>query len=102
MYIGYWTLNKYYYYYLLLYKSQHDRVPDYITAHLQDYTPSRFLRSSEDKQLVVIKTRTHYGDISFQVAAAKLWNAAPFRIKSIQNIDSFKSKLKTYLFMLNL
>ena len=40
-----------------------------------------FLRSSEDKQLVVIKTRTHYGDISFQVAAAKLWNAAPFNSK---------------------
>ena len=77
-------------------------VPDYITAHLLDYTPSRLLRSSEDKQLVVIKTLSHYGDISFQVAADKLWNAAPFQLKSIQNIDSFKSKLKTYFFMLNL
>ena len=46
-------------------------------------------------------SHSHYGDISFQVAAAKLWNAAPFQLKSIQNIDSFKSKLKTYLFMLN-
>ena len=59
-------------------------------------------RSGEDKQLVVIKTHSHYGDISFQVAAAKLWNAAPFQLKSIHNIDSFKSKLKTYLFILNL
>ena len=73
-------------------------VPDYITDHLIDYTSSRILRSSEDKQLVVIKTHTHYGDISFQVVA-KLWNAAPFQL---QNIDSFKNKLKTYLFMLNL
>ena len=48
---------------LMVYKSQHDMVPDYITAHLLDYTPSRFLRSSEDKQLVVIKTHLHYGDI---------------------------------------
>ena len=87
---------------LMVYKSQHDMVPDYITAHLLDYTPSRLLRSSEDRQLVVIKTHTHYGDISFQVAAAKLRNAAPFQLKGIQNIDSFKSKLKTYLFMLNL
>ena len=77
-------------------------VSDYITAHLLDYSPSRHLRSSEDRQLVVIKTHTHYGDISFQVALAKLWNAAPFQLRSIQNIDSFKSKLKTYLFMLNL
>ena len=87
---------------LMVYKSQHNMVPDYITAHLLDYTPSRRLRSSEDKQLVVIKTHTHYGDISFQVTANKLWNAAPFQLKSIQNIDSFKSKLKTYLCMLNL
>ena len=65
---------------LMVYKSQHDTVPDYITAHLLNYTPSRLLRSSEDR----------------------LWNAAPFQLKSIQNIDSFKSKLKTYLFMLNL
>ena len=77
-------------------------VPDYITTHLVDYTRSRLLRSSEDRQLVVIKTRTHYGDISFLVAAAKLWNAALFQLKSIQNIDSFKGKLKTYLFMLKL
>ena len=85
---------------LMVYKSQHDMVPDYIAAHLLDYIPSRHLRSSE--QWVVIKTHSHYGDISFQVAAAKLWNAAPFQLKSIQNIDSFKNKLKTYLFMLNL
>ena len=27
---------------LMVYKSQHDMVSDYITAHLLDYTPSRF------------------------------------------------------------
>ena len=59
---------------LMVYKSQHDMVPDYITAHLLDYTPSRLLRYSEDRQLVVIKMHTHNGDISFQVAAAKLRN----------------------------
>ena len=48
---------------LTVYKSQHDMVPDYITAHLLDYTPSRFFTSSEDKQLVVRKTHSHYGDI---------------------------------------
>ena len=33
---------------LMVYKSQHDMVPDYITAHLIDYTTSRLLRSNED------------------------------------------------------
>ena len=41
-------------------------VPDYITAHLLDYTPSRRLRSSEDRQLVVIK-RTHITEIYSKV-----------------------------------
>ena len=85
---------------LMVYKFWHDMVPDYITAHFLDFTKSHLLRSSEDRQLVVIKTHSHYGDISFQLA--KLWNAAHFQLKSIQNMDSFKSKLKTYLFMFNI
>ena len=87
---------------LMVYKSQNDTIHDYITVHLLDYKPSRLLQSGEDKQLAVINMHSHYGGISFQVAAAKLWNAAPFQLKSIPNIDSFKSQLKTYLFRLNL
>ena len=66
----------------MLYKSQQDMMPDYITARLIEYKPPRPLRSSEDKQLVVVKTNLHYGDISFQVAVAKLWNAAPLPLKT--------------------
>ena len=40
---------------LMVYKSQQDMMPDYITTHLTEYKPPRPLRSSEDKQLVVIK-----------------------------------------------
>ena len=57
---------------LMVYKSQQDMMPDYITSHLTEYKPPRPLRSSEDKQLVVRNTHLHYGDISFHVAAAKL------------------------------
>ena len=39
----------------MVYKSQQDMMPGYITAHLTEYMPPRPLRSSEDKQLVVIK-----------------------------------------------
>ena len=52
----------------MVYKSRQDMMPDYITALLTEYKPPRSLRSSEDKQLVIIKTHLHYGDISFQVA----------------------------------
>ena len=39
----------------MVYKSQQDMIPNYITAHLIEYYPPRLLRSSEDKQLVAIK-----------------------------------------------
>ena len=47
---------------LIVYKSHHDMIPDYTTAHLRDYMLSRLLRSSEDRQLVVIK-RIHITEI---------------------------------------
>ena len=39
-----------------------------------------------------------YGDRSFSVAAAKLWNTLPLYIKSTDTKNSFKSSLKTFLF----
>ena len=39
----------------MVYKSQQDMMPDYITPHLTEYKPPRPLRSSEDKQLIVRK-----------------------------------------------
>ena len=60
-------------------------MPDYKTAHVTEYKPPRSLRSSRDKHVVVIKTHLHYGDISFQVAAAKLWNAEPLPLKTVEH-----------------
>ena len=72
---------------LMVYKPQQDMMPDYITSHLTEYKPPRPLRSSEDKQVIVRKTHLHYGDILFQVAAAKLWNAAPLPLKTVKTIE---------------
>ena len=73
----------------MVYKSQQDMMLNYITAHLIEYNPPRLLRSSEDKQLVAIKTHLYYGDISFREAADKLGNAASFSLKTVFKIDSF-------------
>ena len=75
----------------MVYKSQQDTMPNYITAHLIEYYPPRLLRSSEDKQLVAIKTHLHYGDKSFREAADKLGNVASFSLKTVFKIDSFKT-----------
>ena len=62
----------------------------YIAAMVNLYMPSRkSLRSS---------AKTQWGDRSFSVAAAKLWNTLPESVKYANSIDSFKKNLKTFLF----
>ena len=39
------------------------------------------------KMLVVKKTNLHYGDITFSVSAAKLWNSIPLNLKCAQIVD---------------
>ena len=73
--------------------------PKYIADLLQSYSPTRQLRSSSKNLLVTPKSNLKfYGDRSFQVAAPRLWNSLIGDIRSIQNLDVFKKKIKTLLF----
>ena len=45
-----------------------------------------------------IRTKVTLGDRAFQVAAPKLWNSLPSELRLINNIDTLKRHLKTYLF----
>ena len=45
-----------------------------------------------------IRTKVTLGDRAFQVAAPKLMNSLPSELRLINNIDTFKRHLKTYLF----
>ena len=84
---------------LMTYKALNCQSPSYITELLTLYKPKRSLRLASQKMLEVPKSNTKsYGDRSFSVAAAKLWNALPLYIKSTDTKNSFKSSLKTFLF----
>ena len=83
---------------LVLYKAMHGLTPDYITVLATPYVPMRNLRSANDNLLVVSKTQLNYGDITFTVAAAKMWNKLPAVIKLSGNVDIFKNNFKTHLF----
>ena len=76
----------------------HGLTPDYITVLATPYVPMRHLRSANDNLLVVPKTQLNYGDITFTVAAAKMWNKLPAVIKLSGNVDIFKKNLKTHFF----
>ena len=83
---------------LLIYKALNSMAPKYI-ADLQPYTLMRQLWSSFKNLLVTPKSNLKfYKEGSFQVAAPRHWNSLTNDIRSIQNLDVFKNKIKTLLF----
>ena len=61
--------------------------------------PTRQLRSSSKNVLVTQKYNiTFYGNRSFQVAASRVLNSLTDNLRSIQNLNGFKNKIKTLLF----
>ena len=79
---------------LLTYKTLSGSVPGYLVNQLQDYYPTRALRSGDQNLLSVKNTLIKIGDSSFTVAASVLWNALPCQIKKARTIDGFKSMIK--------
>ncbi|KAF7659121.1 hypothetical protein LDENG_00002690, partial [Lucifuga dentata] len=66
---------------------------------LQPYVTTRSLRSSDQGLLFVPRSRHKTkGDYAFQVVAPKLWSSLPLDIRTVNIVDTFKKKIKTYLF----
>ena len=85
---------------LYTYKALHAMAPEYLSNLLTPYVPRWSLRSASMDYLVVPQTRLRlYGDRAFMAAAPKLWNDLPPDVKSAPTIESFKTKLKTHLFL---
>ena len=86
---------------LLTFKCLIGKAPVYLRDMVERYMPNRTLRSSNALLLKVprLKNKT-LGARTFVYAAASLWNSLPLEIRAIDNMDSFKSSLKTHLFKL--
>lgn len=85
---------------LITFKALHGKAPAYITELLQTAPNTRNLRSNDQHLLQCPRTSmVSYGDRSFAHVAPSLWNKLPFDIRSADSLDSFKSKLKTHLFL---
>ena len=87
---------------LITVKCLNNLAPPYLKELLTPrlYRPNRTLRSSSDKlRLVTVPCNLKTYDYrSYSVQAPILWNSLPFHIRSADSINSFQSKLKTYLF----
>ena len=85
---------------LICFKILNNLAPDYLVDLIHVYEPARYLRSSSDKWRLKIKPYNlkTYGFRAFSVIAPILWNDLPVDIRSIDDVNKFKSKLKTFLF----
>ena len=73
--------------------------PIYIKELLVPLNSTRTLRSSTKNLLKAPKSRTKtYGDRAFSVIGPVLWNKLPDELRHELSLNSFKSKLKTFLF----
>ena len=84
---------------VLVFKCVYGSAPGYLRELIQLYEPHRNLRSQSKNLLVKSRVNTKmFGDRAFQNIAPELWNSLPQHLRDIDNLDSFKSQLKTHLF----
>ena len=84
---------------LLTFKCLSGQSPQYLQDLVIPYVPARSLRSASQNLLVVKRGKTKaYGDRAFSCIAPILWNSLPYSVRSDSDINTFQTKLKTYLF----
>ena len=83
----------------LVFKALNDMAPTYLQELIVPYSPSRALRSTNQKLLQIPKTQSNLvKSRAFSFNGPILWNALPLSIRTASSLDSFKSQLKTHLF----
>ena len=87
---------------IIVYKALNGQAPSYIIEllHFKFQTHGHNLCSTQDTlalQIPQIRTKVTLGDRSCLCAAPRLWNKLSVDIRKSQTLESFKSKVKTYL-----
>ena len=85
---------------LLVFKCLNNMGPSYLKDLLKPYSPetSCELRSLQEYPLDIPNIKLEYGRRSFSYCGPKIWNSLPAHLKTDITLNSFKSKLKTFLF----
>ena len=79
----------------LVYNIRRSREPDYLYSLLEDYTPTRQLRSTNTQRLCVPRTKLKTGKRAFGIAAPSVWNALQSEVTSTESLTTFRKLLKT-------
>lgn len=84
---------------VLVFKCLHGQCPVYIKDFLSVHVSQRPLRDVSSFTFDVPFTRSAFiNNTAFNFYAPTLWNNLPLNIRCTQSLDTFKSRLKTYLF----
>ena len=82
---------------ILTYKCIHGLAPLYLQELIQEYKPTRNLRSSSKLNLIFATVSTlTYGHRSFYKASAELWNNLPIHVKSCRTVSLYLLSRHTY------
>ena len=84
---------------LITFKAIHGLAPKYLCDLITFKSSLYNLRSSGSilLSMPIVRSKT-LGDRAFMVAAPRLWNSLPKKLREITNVNSFKAHIKTYLF----
>ena len=83
---------------VLCHKFRHNKCPSYFKDMIQDYVPSRSLRSADKSLLYEPKKGSkRIAGRAFMHAAPEIWNSLPLSLRNIASESAFKSRLKSHL-----
>ena len=85
----------------ITYKCLNELAPPYLSELLDQYVPSRNLRSSNKNILICPRTKTVFENRAFSVAAPNIWNNLSTKTRNAESLNSFKKNLKTEYFRLS-
>ena len=87
---------------IMVFKCIHGTAPQYLQELLQLYAQERELRSNARTLLVIpLCHSSRTANQAFSVIGPTLWNSLPSHVQSSPSLTSFKSSLKTHLFLLH-
>ena len=81
---------------ILVFKAINGLAPNYISNLVNILCPSKYLLRRNNE--ILLEPYKTLGDRAFAVAAPRLFNSLPREIRHVICLNTFKTKVKTFLF----
>ena len=83
---------------VLTFNARTSTSPYYLSSLINNYHPSRSLRSSNRHLLDVPRSKSVFSSRGFRTAGPQIWNNLPDSVRQSESINVFRTNLKTSLF----